>query len=153
MRHLVTKLKHNNCMNDPLRHKKLIKNQIKLSKLIYDKTFTNKKPRKNWKFSNSDALGWSVWKILIICRIFSKFFCGVQDRSYSCCALCCHYWIRIETCSINSNDETRSMWWWYVVYYIHIGKKDRAKWRKERKKVNALYILLVRCMFSWEIGS
>ena len=34
-------------MNDPVRHKTLIKNQIKLSKLIYDNTFTNKKPRKN----------------------------------------------------------------------------------------------------------
>ena len=34
-------------MNDPVRHKKLIKNQIKLSKLTYDNTFTNKKPRKN----------------------------------------------------------------------------------------------------------
>ena len=44
-------------MNDPLRQKKLIKNQIKLSKLLYDNTFTNKKPRKNGKFSNSDALG------------------------------------------------------------------------------------------------
>ena len=40
-------VKHNNCMNDPSRQKKLIKNQIKLSKLIYDNTFTNKKPRKN----------------------------------------------------------------------------------------------------------
>ena len=40
-------LKHNNCMNDPLRQKKLIKNQIKWSKLTYDNTFTNKKPRKN----------------------------------------------------------------------------------------------------------
>ena len=40
-------LKHNNCMFNPLRHKKLIKNQIKSSKLIYDNTFTNKKPRKN----------------------------------------------------------------------------------------------------------
>ena len=39
-------------MNDPVRHKKLIKNQIKSSKLIYDNTFTNKKPRKNF-----DALG------------------------------------------------------------------------------------------------
>ena len=63
-------LKHNNCMFNPLRHKKLIKNQIKSSKLIYDNTFTNKKPRKNWKISNFDALGWSVWKILII---LSKF--------------------------------------------------------------------------------
>ena len=27
-------------MNDPVRHKKLIKDQIKLSKLIYDNTFT-----------------------------------------------------------------------------------------------------------------
>ena len=34
-------------MNDPLRHKKLIKNQIKLSKLTYDNTFANKKHRKN----------------------------------------------------------------------------------------------------------
>ena len=61
-------------MNDPLRHKKLIKNQIKSSKLTYDNTFTNKKPRKNWKISNFDGLGWSVWKILIICQIFNKFF-------------------------------------------------------------------------------
>ena len=44
-------------MNNPLRHKKLIKNQIKSSKLTYDNTFTNKKPRKNWNFSNFDALG------------------------------------------------------------------------------------------------
>ena len=43
-------------MNDPLRQKKLIKNQIKLSKLIYDNTFTNKKPRKKCEFSNFDAL-------------------------------------------------------------------------------------------------
>ena len=56
-------------MNDPLGHKKLIKNQIKSSKLTYDNTFTNKEPRKNF-----DALGWSVWKILIICQIFNKFF-------------------------------------------------------------------------------
>ena len=35
-------------MNDPVRHKKLIKNQIKSSKLIYDNTFTNKKPRKKY---------------------------------------------------------------------------------------------------------
>ena len=34
-------------MNDPLRQKKLIKNQIKSSKWTYDNTFTNKKPRKN----------------------------------------------------------------------------------------------------------
>ena len=40
-------------MNDPLRHKKLIKNQIKSSKLTYDNTFTNKKPRKNEKFQIS----------------------------------------------------------------------------------------------------
>ena len=40
-------VKHNNCINDPLRHKKLIKNQIKSSKMTYDNTFTNKKPRKN----------------------------------------------------------------------------------------------------------
>ena len=33
-------------MYDPLRQKKLIKNQIKWSKLTYDNTFTNKKPRK-----------------------------------------------------------------------------------------------------------
>ena len=51
------KLKHNNCMNNPVRHKKLIKNQIKSSKLIYDNTFTNKKPRKNSKSSNFDDLG------------------------------------------------------------------------------------------------
>ena len=67
-------IKHNNCMNDPVRHKKLIKNQIKSSKLKYDNTFTNKKPRKNWKFSNFDALEWSYWKVLIICQIFNKFF-------------------------------------------------------------------------------
>ena len=36
-------------MNDPVRHKKLIKNQIKSSKLTYDNTFTNKKPRKKLK--------------------------------------------------------------------------------------------------------
>ena len=34
-------------MNNPLRHKKLIKNQMKSSKLTYDNAFTNKKPRKN----------------------------------------------------------------------------------------------------------
>ena len=67
-------VKHNNCMFNPLRHKKLIKNQIKSSKLTYDNTFTNKKPRKNWKFSNFDALGWSVWKMLIIFQIFNKIF-------------------------------------------------------------------------------
>ena len=43
-------------MNNPLRHKKLIKNQMKWSKLTYDNTFTNKKPRKNCNFSNFDAL-------------------------------------------------------------------------------------------------
>ena len=40
-------IKHNNCMYDPLRQKKLIKNQIKWSKLTYDNTFTYKKSRKN----------------------------------------------------------------------------------------------------------
>ena len=44
-------------MNDSVRHKKLIENQIKLSKLTYDNTFTDEKPRKNWNFSNFDALG------------------------------------------------------------------------------------------------
>ena len=44
-------------MNDPIRHKNLIKNQIKSSKLTYDNTFTNKKSRKNSKFSSFDALG------------------------------------------------------------------------------------------------
>ena len=34
-------------MNDPVRHKKLIKNQITSSKLTYDNTLTNKNPRKN----------------------------------------------------------------------------------------------------------
>ena len=61
-------------MNDPVRHKKLLKDQIKSSKLTHDNAFTNKKPRKNWNFSNCDALRWSVWKILIICQIFNKFF-------------------------------------------------------------------------------
>ena len=37
-------------MNDPVRHKKLIKNQINSSKLIYDNTFTNKKPTKTENF-------------------------------------------------------------------------------------------------------
>ena len=37
-------------MFNPLRHKKLIKNQIKLSKLTYDNTFTNKKPKKTENF-------------------------------------------------------------------------------------------------------
>ena len=40
-------------MNDPVRHKKLIKNQIKSSKLICDNTFTNKKPRKKKNFQIS----------------------------------------------------------------------------------------------------
>ena len=66
-------IKHN-CLNDPVRHEKLIKNQMKSSKLTYDNTFTNKKPRKDWFFSNFDALGWSVRKLLIICQIFNKFF-------------------------------------------------------------------------------
>ena len=49
----LTLVKHNKCMNNPLRHKKLIKNQIKSSKLTYDNTFTNKKPRKTEKFQIS----------------------------------------------------------------------------------------------------
>ena len=36
-------------MNDRVRHKKLIKNQIKSSKLTYDNTFTNKKRSKKVK--------------------------------------------------------------------------------------------------------
>ena len=43
----LSRLKQNNCMNDPVRHKKLIKNLIKSSKLIYDNTFTNKKSNTN----------------------------------------------------------------------------------------------------------
>ena len=49
---IYLQLKHYNCMNSPVRHKKLIKNQIRLSKLAYDNTFTNKaqKKMKNFKF-------------------------------------------------------------------------------------------------------
>ena len=37
-------------MNNPLRHKKLTKNQIELSKLTYDNTFTDKSLEKTENF-------------------------------------------------------------------------------------------------------